>query len=716
MELSIQPFAIDNIPAKEQLPQYIMGFGIYYKGILQDTKRHRDYFQPIFEAFTNSLEAIDLRSDKSNNGSISIKIFLSEIDGGEPIFQQLKIEDTGIGFNKKEFHRFTTYKDNQKGFNNRGSGRIQLIHYFEECHYVSVYKTDDGFKEREFVLSKNEKFLAHNSITLLLSDKQTNKSETGTSLRLIGALKPTNKFFNNLNAKNLKDSIILHYIQYLCSRRERLPFILIEQYVNEELKDKQTISTEDVPEIDQTKIIKVQYSALSRDGKGVEKLDKNESFTVQSFKINKEKLSENSVKLTSKGEVINTHHISLDCLSSADVIDNKRYLFLVSSAYIDDLDGNVRGDIKILTKEEFKRESNIFDNGTILLEDLKEITNKSILELYPEISAKVKEHSKGIEKLKSMFLISDDTIKSLSLSLNDSEEQILEKVYVAEAKVTAQKDAKIKEKIDNLEDLDPSDKSFESEFNNTVADLVKQIPLQNRTSLTHYVARRKLVLDLFKIILNKKLKVQREGLRNIDEKLLHNLIFKQGSSDPGISDLWLVNEDFIYFKGTSEVKLGNLSVDGVKIMKEDPTEEEIKYRDSLEERRYDTRPDVLLFPSEGKCIIIEFKNPDVNVSDHLNQISNYASIIRNLSKDAYNFKVFYGYLVGEKLDPGDVQNKDSAFVEAVHFNYVFKPYYRIIGKFGRTDGALYTEAIQYSTLLDRAEKRNEIFIKNLTNE
>jgi hypothetical protein len=315
-----------------------------------------------------------------------------------------------------------------------------------------------------------------------------------------------------------------------------------------------------------------------------------------------------------------------------------------------------------------------------------------------------------------MFLINDETIKDLSFSLNDSEGQILEKVYIAEAKVIAQKDAKIKKSIDSLDELDPCDTNFEKKLNDTVTELVKQIPLQNRASLTHYIARRKLVISLFDKILDNKLKVQADSNRNIDEKLLHNLIFKQNSINPGSSDLWLVNEDFIYFKGTSEGRLGEIAVDGIKIMKETLSAAEITYRDSLEEKRYEKRPDVLLFPSEGKCIIVEFKNPDKNVSDHLNQITNYASLIRNLSKDEFNFTTFYGYLVGEKLDPDDIQNKDSGFVNAFNFEYVFKPHYRIIGKFGREDGSLYTEAIQYSTLLKRAEKRNEIFLKNLTND
>ena len=38
---------------------------------------------------------------------------------------------------------------------------------------------------------------------------------------------------------------------------------------------------------------------------------------------------------------------------------------------------------------------------------------------------------------------------------------------------------------------------YSEELKKEVEELVRTIPLQNKTSLTHYVARRKLVLDLF---------------------------------------------------------------------------------------------------------------------------------------------------------------------------------------------------------------------------
>jgi hypothetical protein len=388
---------------------------------------------------------------------------------------------------------------------------------------------------------------------------------------------------------------------------------------------------------------------------------------------------------------------------------------------IDSRDTDTRGFLSIPKLDEFKKHmgesSHLFTEEEILFDDIRDKANETILEMYDEIVQKSKEKATEIEELKQMFLLSPESIKEAKIKLNDTDEKILEKVYMADAKLIAKKDAEIKKRIDALISLNPNSKDFEQHFKIEIDELTMAIPLQNRTALTHYVARRKLVLELFEKILNKKLLVQENSKRNEDEKLLHNLIFQQKSDNPNNSDLWIMNEDFVYFNGTSESKLGDLSLGGIRVMKEEDklTDEEKLYRDSLEENKYEKRPDILLFPNEGKCIIIELKNPNKNLSEHLLQINNYASLIRNLSKDEYKFDTFYGYLIGGQLDADQVQDKDSGFVKAYNFDYVFKPYYRVRGKFGRPDGSLYTEAITYHTLLERAKKRNDLFIKKLFN-
>ncbi|OQX98564.1 MAG: hypothetical protein B6I24_05095 [Bacteroidetes bacterium 4572_128] len=204
-----------------------------------------------------------------------------------------------------------------------------------------------------------------------------------------------------------------------------------------------------------------------------------------------------------------------------------------------------------------------------------------------------------------------------------------------------------------------------------------------------------------------------ENKRNIDENLLHNLIFQQSSNDPEKSDLWLINEDFIYFKGISEARLCDVKINGQKIFRKEFSEEEERILLSLGENRKIKRPDILLFPEEGKCIIIEFKAPHVNVSNFLNQINDYASLILNYSQDKFQINTFYGYLIGESIDARDVRRHDGEFKIPYKFDYLFRPSKIIVGEDGNDDGSLYTEVIKYSTLLERAKNRNKIFMKKL---
>lgn len=695
----------------------IKGEGLYYRGILKDIKKHKAPLQPLFEAITNALEAVSLKNDKHSSGVIIIRLFFQENLLSLRDFYKAEIEDNGIGFNDKEFQRFLTYKDDRKGFNNKGSGRLQLIHFFNTCEYVSVFQNVDQYNERRFTLSKKEPFLQENAITFHEQTKAIEQTSTYTKVSLNNLNNELDKSFYNLSCDELKEKILNRYLPYFCSHRENLPQINFEIWVNNKIETECQLEKSDIPEANNSKSFRLNYNKLSTDGKSIIESSNYEDFLIKAFRIGKDKLEKNSLKLTSKGEIVDTSEfkINLNSLSPEDYIGDDRFLFLVSSDFLNERDDDIRGELKILKRENFRKNFDLFSNEEIFLDDIEYSANESINQMYDEIKQKNEEKYIKIEQLKSMFLLNEDVLKDISISLNDTEEKILEKVYTTESKLIAKGDFEIKRQIDDLVNLNPTSPLYEKEFNTAINKLVKEIPIQNRVALTHYVARRKLVLELFEMILKRKLIIQDPKARNNDEKLLHNLIFRQNSDQPDTSELWLINEDFILFRGVSEMQLKDMKIDGTKIFKEILNPDEIKYRESLEEDRYNKRPDVLLFPNEGKCVIIEFKSPEVNLSEHLNQINRYASLINNLSKQEFRFDTFYGYLIGEGLDPDDVRDFDADFKHAINFDYVFRPYKTIAGKFGRSDGSLYTEVIRYSTLCERSKKRNSMFIEKLHN-
>ncbi len=695
--------------------------GAYYPQIISEIKKNPNHLQPIYEAFTNSLESIYLKKDDNKNNSITVKQYLRK-NLNELEFDKIIIEDTGKGFDDKEFGRFCIYKDSRKGFNNKGSGRIQLTHFFENVEYSSVFKSNGVFKQRDFRVSKSSKYIrSNNTITFLKFTKELNGDvkDTATSLLLSGLLDEDDKRHYNFIIEDLKKNIINHYMMNFCLNRNNLPKITFEQYIDNKFKRSIEITKDDIPKNEETFEFNVNYNILSQDAKEVKPLEETESFKVTPFRISKDALHENNIKLTSKNEIVELekHKIELTYISSKDNVDGDRFLFLISSDYLDNRDSDVRGELRIPRRSEFGKSIDLFSNKEIFIDDIENEANNSILSHYEEIQKKVEEKYDKIAELKSMFLLSDEFLQGISISLNDSEEKILEKVYVEESKQVAKLDSKIKYHFEQLDNLDPTSKSYEDEFDDYINRLVKDIPLQNRKALTHYVARRKLVLELFDKILKKKLKVQNDGSRKNDEALIHNLIFKQHSSKPDVSDLWLLEEDFILFDGSSESELDKLTINGNKVFKEDSelTKEELEQKYSLSKNRGKNRPDVLLFPDEGKCIIIEFKDPDVNIANYLTQIQNYATLIRNYTKEEFQFDTFYGYLLGEKINPLEVDSHDPDFKSSYHFDYLFRPSKTVSGKIAnRKDGSIYIEVLKYSTLYERAKNRNEVFIKKLT--
>jgi len=704
--------------------KFIEGIGIWYKTELNTIKKKEDTpLRPVFEAFTNSWESITIFKERNNSddkGAISISLFLTKNlfskDTTVYDFQKIIITDTGIGFDDNEYKRLINLRDDRKNFSNKGTGRVQFLHSFDKTMIFSVYKDDNsktGYKKKEITLSKSDAFLRHNAIIRLDSEEEVDAENSSTILTFEIPLNPKDKeFFTTLTAEEIKEQLIRHYLAGFCENRKNLPQIIIETLIDNNVEEKLELISDDIPVPNKEKSIEIYYSNVINNN--IERTSNKEIFNLKSFIIPHENLEKNGLKLISKGEI--AKDVKLDNLLPNDQIDGNRYLFLLSGKYIDERDSDTRGEINISKKKEFRKRNNdsFLSEEEILLEDIEDKANQTIVSLHKEIEGKSKEKEKNIEDLREMFLLNPKTLQSLQNKINigDSDDTILRKVYEADAKIVAEKDAEIKQQIKEIEKLDTTKDDYQVKLTERVNKFVKAIPLQNRTSLIQYVARRKLVLELFDKILKKEIEKLKNGGR-IDEDLMHNLIFQQSSENPETSDLWLIAEEFIYFKGFSENRLDQVEINGKKIFNRVFTEEEEKYLNSLGEKRLTKRPDILLFPEEGKCIIIEFKAPDVNVSEHLSQIDFYANLIRNYTDDEFQITTFYGYLVGESIEDRDVRGRVSRFEHSYHLDYWFRPSENVNGFDGRSNGSLYTEVIKFTTLLERAKLRNKIFIYKL---
>lgn len=510
-----------------------------------------------------------------------------------------------------------------------------------------------------------------------------------------------------------KKALINHYLLLFCNIKSSLPSINIIYSVEGVEETREHILEDEIPNPTRTDIsISVPLCKISEDMKRVENVANSMiNIDILPYKIASDILPVSEIKITSKDEISETTKIKLTCIDPNAALDDCRYLFLLKSAYFDSLDGDERGNIEIIDKTEFKKRAKAqgYIEEQIVLNDIQEGVNNKASEIYEEISIQNNQLKERLEKLKRDYLLSEEALSDISLC--DSVEEVFKKAYAYDAKIMAKESAAYENGVQGLNSLDPTSDDYQNELSVVVDQLVESLPIQNRATLSKYVARRKMVIELMDKILNRMLICQDNSKRNEDEKLLHNLIFKQHSDNPLTSDLWLINEEYMYYKGTSESVLSKVELDGEKIFKDEFEEEERRYLTSLGENRERLRTDVLLFPSEGKCVIIEFKNPNVNLADCLTQVSKYAYFLRNFTKPEYKFLTFYGYLIGESLEKRDVRAADGDFKTAPNLDYLFRPMKTVPDDSGTNqDGSLYMEVIQFSVLKERAELRNRAFI------
>lgn len=694
---------------------FIKGVGIFYKSEIRSISKNADELHPFYEAFTNSWESFDEVEEPQKY----IKLYLHHHTLADTSleFDKFVIEDNGIGLNEENFNRLCTLRQDSKAPKNKGTGRIQYLHFFDKTEMESVYEDQNKMFLRKVSLSKSDQYLNQNAF-IYAEEPKAFEGNRHTRVTFSGPQEKDLRKYNELTVDNLKDAIIAHYMSLFCSHKCSLPQIELHHFIDNEDKEQGRIEASDIPEVDYSSNFSINPKKVG-DG-DIVTIPSAENFKLESFKISANKQKQNQLFLLSKGE-ISGNNIEVP-VPKKNAFDGYRYIFMISGDYLDSHDTDSRGLINLVTEAELKKKQKdnaIFNDidEYVTIDDLTYHVKQEINRHYNIFQEKQQECEAHIKELEEAFLLNKSIVEKVisSISLDDSDEKILEKIYKAESEEAATRDAKLRKQQREIESLDPVEENYLAKLQNLTKELVKNIPLRNRVELSKYVAHRKIVLDAFQKILETEEKViQKEDHAN--EEVLHNLIFKQHSDDPSNSDLWLINEEYIYFKGSSESELGSIEYDGSKIFKESLTAEEEAYKKKCHENAGLKRPDILLFPSEGKCLIIEFKAPSVNVSDHLGQINQYASLIHNLSKDEYKFDSFYGYLIGENIDTDDIRDKDTDFKYAPNLKYLFRPSKEIVAKFKLNPGWLYTEIIKYSTLLERAKLRNKVFIDKLTKQ
>ena len=688
------------------------GKGIAYSSMMKrQIRKHSSYLQPIFEAISNSLES---------NGVSNIEIVISckkTLYSDVHEFNSIHITDNGVGFNDENFGRFVTLFDDTKGYNNFGTGRIQYMHFFKYTQIRSVYEKEGEKHMRTIVLSNS--FYDNYKTSILSNDKivpKDTKLETTVSFFHLEN-DNDNSLYKSLTTEILRHEILKRYLSKFCLNKEQMPTLKISKFVNE-VEDTTSIkflTSEDIPLPDYHKTLEIPYSTISEDGKSIIKLSKTEMFTIQSFPLPYDELNKNEVKLTSKGESVDSSRFDFNLIKDAPRLGESFLLFLISSEYLTEHDQDERGKLTLVSRKDFLNSRNIFSTNEIVVEDIQEQVVNNITEHYPVIKSSKQQYDQSLQEMAEFFSLDISEIKNMGVRTGESTESILRRYHDYNGAIQAKKEAQVKSLYDSISSLNPGEKKFTAEFNSKVKSLTSLVPELVRANLTGYIAQRKLVLRIFEMAILKNLDCQKNTSQNKQiphEKFLHNIIFSQHSTEASTSNLWLLSDEFVHFSGVSEKRLSDIKYKNESFLRDDLTEEEKERLIHYEHNDLIARPDILLFPEEHKCVIIEFKSPEVELTNQVEQINEYASVIREFAKEKFEVTSFYAYLIGEKIDYEAFLRRNPLFEKSYYFDYVYCPDMKVYGG-NRSKGSMRVEILQFSTLLKRAEMRNKVFLDQL---
>ena len=263
------------------MSEFIKAIGIFYKNELNAIKKSGVQLQPVYEAFSNAWESIEERfqGELMRHGRIRMEfhytmgLFKNDAENRTATLDKIVIVDNGIGINPSSYDRLLTLRDNSKSIRNKGTGRIQFVHYFDETTFDSMYSIDNHHgKHIVMTLSKEPAFLNNNAILRkdIEEDVTDWKPYTKVTLSHILDDKRDAKFYGEISLENIIIEIKHHFLARLCESRSSLPTIEFVRYEDNVALEPLYICQEDIPTADKIERFTVKYSKLDDNNKVIE--------------------------------------------------------------------------------------------------------------------------------------------------------------------------------------------------------------------------------------------------------------------------------------------------------------------------------------------------------------------------------------------------------------------------------------------------------------
>ena len=415
----------------------------------------KDVFAPMKEAITNSLDAVAHRQKINANFSpkLSLSIYFKtekDLFGNEMyLLDFITIEDNGIGFTKENWERFKKLAETTRGFNNQGTGKIQIFCRFNELSIDSTFFEDNKWYKL------NAKFKRTSEYEDKLEEIRK-QSDTKTVIKISsfsGDNKENDYFLNYLvNIDTLKQDILKRFLLRLwISNTNNTLNLAIKTYLDgaeqagyvftkdniptPEKEEKIVINTEQVQIINPKKEKgKIQIEWL--------KIMPEHEILIQRFKLPSNEMDENGVYICSKDIVVEQIKFPgikrkdanysgfryITCIRG-EILNDSTYVSHTVDKFIFPYKKETESDLILGNKYLFNQ-----DGKYIFRDEIDDKVGKGLSNIYSDVETLREERDRDIEELAKQYGISLEDAEVSNIAINDTEEQATVKLFETQAK------------------------------------------------------------------------------------------------------------------------------------------------------------------------------------------------------------------------------------------------------------------------------------------
>lgn len=639
---------------------------------------------PLFEAVVNSIQSIE-DSPNQNCGKIVIRAYRKPstqcgLEQKEPLerFESFSVTDNGVGLNDENYKSFNTAYSTlkvQKGC--KGIGRFLWLKAFDSVEIKSVFAEGESFFCREFLFTSDGISPENNQF-------ETSTQELATTIRL-------NNFHTNYQntapvelevvAKRIIEHCLPFFISGKCPKiilldDESIP-INLNQYYEENVKD-----------------------SLHQD----HFLIKDTKFTIYHLRL-PEGFSGHELHLCANMQEVRSVELKKyipDLQKKIVPKDGSSGFFYVGYIVSDYLDSRVNS-----TRTEFNFDENydqisFFGTGeesilTAAMEYIKGYLADYLSDIRKEKRQQINDFvQQDRPTYRYLLQMRPEVYDNIPAGLKpDALELELHKgVQIWEMEIKKQAIRLEKAAKEAASEKDTTYQALYEKYWASVTEISK-------TALAEYVTRRKTLLNL----LDNALTVQNDGSFK-KEDVIHSLICPMRHTSDDITfeemNLWVVDERLAYHR----------------YLASDKTLKSMPIIDSSSRKE----PDIAIFDRAfaysdsdepfTTVTIVEFKKPDNDSKNPINQVGEYVDLIRSGKKVKANGQaftitdgtLFRCYVICDLTDKMRTHCLNSSLLPtADNLGYTGFNQFR----------HEYIEVISYSKLLADAKKRNQILFDKL---